>query len=61
LRGDRSLTLRHTQYQDRPLADDTPEVLKHVARLWGLGVQLESVDAQGNHPVKLHSAGGPAP
>eukprot|EP01038_Epipyxis_sp_PR26KG_P000938 gene938-1316_t len=25
LRGDRSLTLRHTQYQGRPLADDTQE------------------------------------
>jgi stage V sporulation protein R len=54
LRGDRSLTLRHTQYQGRPLADDTLEVLKHVARLWGFGVQIESVDAYGNHPVLLH-------
>ncbi|MGL4434490.1 MAG: SpoVR family protein, partial [Giesbergeria sp.] len=54
LRGDRSLTLRHTQYQCRPLADDTLEVLKHVARLWGFGVQIESVDAYGNHPVLLH-------
>ena len=54
LRGDRSLTLRHTQYQGRPLADDTHEVLKHVARLWGFGVQIESADANGNHPVLLH-------
>jgi len=54
LRGDRSLTLRHTQYQGRPLADDTQEVLKHVARLWGFGVQIESADADGNHPVLLH-------
>ena len=54
LRGDRSLTLRHTQYQGRPLADDTHEVLKHVARLWGFGVQIESADADGNHPVLLH-------
>jgi stage V sporulation protein R len=47
LRGDRSLTLRHTQYHDRPLADSTLEVLKHVARLWRLGVQLESANGAG--------------
>jgi stage V sporulation protein R len=45
LRGDRSLTLRHFQHNDRPLADSAQEVLKHVARLWGFGVQLESVNA----------------
>ncbi|VTU31798.1 SpoVR family protein [Variovorax sp. RA8] len=51
LRGDRSLTLRHTQHNDRPLHDDAHEVLKHVARLWGFDVHLESVDSQGrvNH------------
>jgi stage V sporulation protein R len=48
LRGDRSLTLRHSQHQDRPLADGAQEVLKHVARLWGFGVQLESVNAKGD-------------
>jgi stage V sporulation protein R len=47
LRGDRSLTLRHTQHNNRPLHDDSQEVLKHVARLWGFGVQLESVDSSG--------------
>lgn len=47
LRGDRSLTLRHTQYQDRPLADSTLEVLKHVAHLWRFGVVLESVNSAG--------------
>ena len=45
LRGDRSLTLRHTQHNDRPLHDSAQEVLKHVARLWGFGVHLESVSA----------------
>jgi len=59
LRGDRCLTLRHTQYQGRPLADDALEVLKHVARLWGFGVQIESVDGDGEFPVRLHSV--PAP
>jgi stage V sporulation protein R len=47
LRGDRSLTLRHTQYNGRPLTDGAREVLKHVARLWGFPVHMESVDAHG--------------
>ena len=59
LRGDRCLTLRHTQYQGRPLAADALDVLKHVARLWGFGVQLESVSGDGELPVLLHSV--PAP
>ncbi len=48
LRGDRSLTLRHFQHNGRPLHDTAQEVLKHVARLWGFGVQLESVNAAGD-------------
>ena len=48
LRGDRTLTLRHTQFQNRPLGDSTLEVLKHAARLWGFGVALESVNAAGD-------------
>jgi len=47
LRGDRSLTLRHLQHRDRPLDDSAQEVLKHVARLWGFGVELESVNGAG--------------
>ncbi|GAB6067214.1 SpoVR family protein [Methylothermus subterraneus] len=46
-RGDRSLTLRHFQHQRRPLAESTEEVLKHVHRLWGFKVRLETVDPQG--------------
>ncbi len=52
LRGDRSLTLRHTQHKGRPLNDTAEEVLKHVARLWGFGVNLESVDSAGD--VTMH-------
>ena len=59
LRGDRCLTLRHTQYQQKPLADDTKEVLKHVARLWGFGVQLETVSSDGEAAVLLHSVAAP--
>jgi stage V sporulation protein R len=47
VRGDRSLTLRHTRHHDRPLNDDGQEVLKHVGRLWGFKVRLESVDRHG--------------
>jgi len=46
LRGDRSLTLRHFQHNDRPLHDSGQEVMKHVARLWGFGVHLESTNAK---------------
>ncbi|MDF2462719.1 MAG: stage sporulation protein R-like protein [Ramlibacter sp.] len=45
LRGDRSLTLRHTRHNDRPLDNGAEEVIKHVARLWGFRVRLESVDS----------------
>jgi spore cortex formation protein SpoVR/YcgB (stage V sporulation) len=43
-RGDRSLTLRHTQYNRRPLDEKSAdEVLRHLARLWGFTVRLEAV------------------
>jgi stage V sporulation protein R len=45
LRGDRSLTLRHSRHNDRPLDNGAEEVVKHVARLWGFRVRLESVDS----------------
>jgi stage V sporulation protein R len=45
--GDRSLTLRHTQFQRRPLNAQTEEMLKHVARLWGFDVRLETVAPDG--------------
>ncbi|MCJ0763685.1 SpoVR family protein [Variovorax terrae] len=47
VRGDRSLTLRHTRHNDRPLDEEVQEVLKHVGRLWGFRVRLESVDSHG--------------
>jgi stage V sporulation protein R len=46
-RGDRSLTLRHYRYNRRPLGESAPEMLKHLRRLWGFTVRLESVDEQG--------------
>jgi spore cortex formation protein SpoVR/YcgB (stage V sporulation) len=46
-RGDRSLTLRHFRHNRRPLGDSSEEMLRHVRRLWGFRVRLESVDAEG--------------
>jgi spore cortex formation protein SpoVR/YcgB (stage V sporulation) len=42
VRGDRSMTLRHTQHSRQPLADNSQDVLKHLHRLWGFPVHLES-------------------
>jgi stage V sporulation protein R len=41
------------------LDDTAQEVLKHVARLWGFGVLLESVSASGD-VSKRWSLAGPA-
>ena len=47
--GDRSLTLRHFQARNRPLkTEEAQEVMKHLSRLWGFGVRLESIDSEGN-------------
>ena len=47
LRGDRSLTLRHIQHKRRPLNKSTHEMLKHLHRLWGFTVHLESIGPDG--------------
>ena len=59
LRGDRSLTLRHMRHNDRPLDNGAEEVVKHVARLWGFRVRLESVDSHDR--VLQHWEVTPAP
>ena len=59
LRGDRSLTLRHIRHNDRPLDNGAEEVVKHVARLWGFRVRLESVDSHDR--VLQHWEVTPAP
>lgn len=57
--GDRSLTLQYQQFNRRPLGDDTDEVLKHVARLWGFDVKLETLQEDGaaevTHQCKAHT------
>lgn len=47
-RGNRSLTLRHTRYNRKPLSESTREVLKHLHRLWGFTVRLETVHENGH-------------
>lgn len=44
LRGDRSLTLRHIPVNSVPLDESSDEVIRHVHRLWGFDVHLESVE-----------------
>ncbi|WP_144391317.1 SpoVR family protein [Pleionea sediminis] len=44
VRGDRSMTLRHTPHNRIPLADTQSEVLKHLHQLWGFAVKLEGID-----------------
>jgi spore cortex formation protein SpoVR/YcgB (stage V sporulation) len=45
--GNRSLTLRHYMHNRRPLGESTAEMLRHIARLWGYTVRLESLDQDG--------------
>ena len=52
LRGDRSITLRHSQRDGIPLdEDDAKEVLKHMHHLWRFDVHLESVRNEKAHRV----------
>jgi spore cortex formation protein SpoVR/YcgB (stage V sporulation) len=46
-RGDRSLTLRHYRHNRRPLGDSAEEMLRHIRRLWGFTVRLETLDEDG--------------
>ncbi len=58
-RGDRSLTLRHTRNDRRALDDSAEEVLKHVSRLWGFKVRMETLDENG-HCELTHECKPPA-
>ena len=46
--GDRTLTLRYYQDNKRPLSKATDEVLKHLHRLWGFKVEIETVQPDGS-------------
>ena len=36
------MTLRHQQHERNPLGESTEEVLKHLHRLWGFDIHMES-------------------
>jgi stage V sporulation protein R len=46
-RGDRSLGLRYTMHDRRPLNNSADDVLRHIAGLWGFNVKLEEVSEDG--------------
>jgi stage V sporulation protein R len=55
--GDRSLTLRHGQFRARPLhAPEAEQVLRHLRRLWGFTVRLETADVEGRVSGMTESA-----
>ncbi len=43
-RSDRALTLRHMQFDRKPLNKSAQDVLKHLHYLWGFEVKLETVN-----------------
>lgn len=54
VRSDRKLILRHTQYNNQPLDEHVDEMLKHIYRLWGFPVLLESVATDGTVTASYH-------
>ena len=43
-KASRTLTLRHNVVNNKLLDRNTDEMLKHIKRLWGYTVKLESID-----------------
>lgn len=54
IEGNRSLTLRHTQNNRVPLAENTFEVMKHLHTLWKFPVILQTVDTTGQVVSQYH-------
>ncbi len=50
-RGDRSMTLRYEAHKHRPLNQETGDVLKHLVRLWGFTVRIESLKDNDKYEV----------
>jgi len=51
MRGDRSMTLRYETHNRRPLNEQTDDTLKHLARLWGFTVRIESLNDNGDYEI----------
>ncbi|GAB4392893.1 MAG: SpoVR family protein [Gammaproteobacteria bacterium] len=47
INGNRSLTLRHYLHNNKPLSNDSEQVLKYLHSLWGFDIKLEVVDPSG--------------
>ncbi|GGD07090.1 SpoVR family protein [Halopseudomonas salina] len=43
-RGDRSLTLHHQRHDGKPLGESTSKMLRHLHRLWGFDIHLQSLE-----------------
>ncbi len=54
IKSSRTLTLRHTQFKKHPLDDKTNEMLKHVHRIWGFDIILESFCPERNEITKTY-------
>ncbi len=61
VRGDRSLTLRHYMHNLQPLGESAPEVLRHLHRLWGFDIHLESILPDGTVTKSYHCPEIPVP
>ncbi|MFC1749910.1 SpoVR family protein [Pseudomonadota bacterium] len=56
-RGDRSMTLRYEAHNRRPLNDETDEVLKHLHRLWGFTIRVETLKEDGTYETTQECEG----
>ncbi len=54
VRGDRSLTLRHFMHSGQPMGESTSEVMRHMHRLWGFDVCMESTTPDGEVAQAYH-------
>ena len=54
VRGDRSLTLRHFMHSGQPMGESTSEVMRHMHRLWGFDVCMESTTPGGEVAQAYH-------
>ena len=60
LKGDRTLNLTHTVYNDIQLSgDNMSDMIKHLWRLWGHGVTIESYNSDDDSLVAEYSVDEP--
>lgn len=52
LNGDRSLTVQHRLHRNRPLSKESHIVLRHLQKLWGFNLHLETIGEDGTRTDK---------